>query len=145
MYLPDFTWTHPYFTLKAAFLSNHCCFKKKKKSWPLGESPVPGQLLQPNRGVLSAVQLVALVGAVLWVPGGQGQGQMDTGHHPTATGTATASPAVPWMSPPCPSAPRTLSPALGTARGNSSELRGDLTALYNSLRGAVMRCGSLLA
>lgn len=43
----------------------------------MGESPVPGQLLQPNRGVPSAVQQVALVGAVLWVPAVQGQ--MDTG------------------------------------------------------------------
>lgn len=29
MYLPDFTRTHPDFSLKAAFFSNHCCFKKK--------------------------------------------------------------------------------------------------------------------
>lgn len=48
MYLPDFTWTHPYFTLKAAFLSNHCCFKKKKSRGPWENPLSQGSCCSPT-------------------------------------------------------------------------------------------------
>lgn len=75
MYLPDFTRTHPDFSLKAAFFSNHCCFKKKSH----GPGDNPCSRARPKMSVPSAVQQVALVGAALWISGLETQGQMDTG------------------------------------------------------------------